>query len=98
MCFCSAIHSKKGEGNDTRIENLSLPLLTSNAKSEHESFFFTFRKHAALRKGDWKIVRERPDEPWQLFNLKNDLTEAENLAAVQKERLLELSAEFDRWE
>lgn len=44
------------------------------------------------------IVRERPDEPWQLFNLKNDPAEAENLAAVQKERLLDLIAEFDRWE
>lgn len=75
-----------------------LPLLTSGAKSPHESFYFTFRKHAALRKGDWKIVRQRPDEPWQLFNLKNDLAEAENLAAVQKERLLELIAEFDRWQ
>jgi arylsulfatase A-like enzyme len=72
-----------------------LPLLTGKAASPHASFFFTYRTHSALRKGDWKIVRERPDDPWQLFNLRTDLREAKNLAALHKERLAELTAEFD---
>lgn len=75
-----------------------LPLLTQSARSPHESFYFEYRKHAALRKGDWKIVRERPDEAWQLFNLKNDLAESQNLAASHAERVEELKKAFASWE
>jgi arylsulfatase A-like enzyme len=75
-----------------------LPLLTQGAPSPHESFFFVFRKHAALRKGDWKIVREKPDQPWQLFNLANDLAESHNLAPEQPEQVARLKAVFADWE
>jgi arylsulfatase A-like enzyme len=75
-----------------------LPLLTQAAPSPHESFFFLYGKHAALRKGDWKIVREKPDQPWQLFNLANDLQESHNLAADRPERVAELEALFAGWE
>ena len=46
-----------------------LPVLTERAPSPHESLFFRFRRHAALRAGDWKIVRTRPEQPWMLFDL-----------------------------
>ena len=75
-----------------------LPVLTRNAKSPHQTFFYSFRKHAALRQGDWKIVRERPNHPWQLFNLKEDLSESRNLAKEQPERLEKLEASFAAWE
>jgi arylsulfatase A-like enzyme len=75
-----------------------LPLLTADAKSPHASFYFSFRKHSALRKGDWKIVREKPNAPWQLFHLANDLPEAQNLASTHPRRVVELQAEFERWE
>ncbi|MGY8673590.1 MAG: sulfatase-like hydrolase/transferase [Verrucomicrobiia bacterium] len=75
-----------------------LPILTAGASSKHESFYFTFRKHAALREGDWKIVRERPDRPWQLFNLTSDLSEAHDLAKQQPERVTGLVSVIDRWE
>jgi arylsulfatase A-like enzyme len=75
-----------------------LPLLTEGAESPHRSFYFQFRKHAALRMGDWKIVREKPDDPWQLFNLKDDLSESKNLAREKPEILKKLEAEFDMWE
>ena len=75
-----------------------LPLLTSGATSRHESFYFTFRQHTAVRKGDWKIVREHPDEPWELYDLKHDLGEERNLATNEKERLSDLVGEFYRWQ
>jgi len=75
-----------------------LPVLVQGAKSPHESFFFTFRKHAALRKGNWKIVREKPNEPWQLFDLAADLGETRDLGPENPERLAELKAEFAAWE
>lgn len=75
-----------------------LPVLTSGAKSPHDSFYFRFRKHAALRQGDWKIVRENPNEAWRLFNLADDLGETNNLAAKRPGKVRELKAEFADWE
>ena len=75
-----------------------LPLLRKGAKSSHETFYFNFRKHAALRQGDWKIVREKPNQSWQLFNLKDDLSESRNQAKERPEQLEKLKASFAAWE
>lgn len=74
-----------------------LPTLTAGAASPHESLYFVFRKHAALRKGDWKIVREGADQPWRLFNLADDLKESKDLSEKNPERVAELSAVFNSW-
>jgi arylsulfatase A-like enzyme len=75
-----------------------LPVLTQAAKSPHESFFFAYRSHAALRKGDWKIVREKPNQPWQLFHLAADLGETRNVATEQPQRVTEMESVFADWE
>lgn len=75
-----------------------LPLLTDNAPSPHSSLFFSYRSHAALRKGDWKIVREKPTRPWQLFNLAVDQEETSNLASTNSAKTDELAREFARWQ
>jgi arylsulfatase A len=73
------------------------PLLKGDQPSPHKSFFFEYRSHAALRMGDWKIVRERPNRPWQLFNLKDDERESKNLAAVHPGQVQKLQVEFRNW-
>ena len=75
-----------------------LSLLTKGASSPHESFFFEYRSHAALRAGDWKIVREDPSNPWQLYNLANDLSESRDLAGHYPEKLSELQASYREWQ
>ena len=74
-----------------------LSLLTQNAKSPHASFYFQFRNHAALRQGHWKIVREKPTLPWQLFDLKSDLGESKNLAKDFPGQLEKLKSVFAAW-
>ena len=75
-----------------------LSALFANAASPHESLFFRFRKHAALVAGDWKIVRTSKNQPWQLYDLGNDVSESENLAATRGEEVERLAAEFSRWQ
>ena len=75
-----------------------LPVLKHSAKSPHESFYFRYGKHAALRMGNWKIVREKSDQPWQLFNLANDIGETRDLTNVHPRRIAELEATFLGWE
>jgi arylsulfatase A len=72
-----------------------LPVLTGKTDvSPHESFFFQFEEHAALRWGDWKIVRTSPDQPWQLYNLKDDLSETMDKASERPDMVEKLSAAF----
>ena len=75
-----------------------LPILTEGTPSPHESFYFSYRSHAALRKGDWKIVREKPDQPWQLYDLAEDLSEERDLAGKYSERAKELESFFSEWQ
>lgn len=83
---------------DIRLDGKDpLPTLTEGAPSPHASLFFVYRHHAALRKGDWKIVREDPRQRWKLFRLADDLAEEHDLAGDFPERTAELEAAFDRW-
>ena len=71
------------------------PVLTGKTEiSPHESFFFQFEEHAALRSGDWKIVRTSSDQPWQLFNLKDDLSETIDKASERTDLIEKLSTAF----
>jgi arylsulfatase A-like enzyme len=67
------------------------------AGSPHQSFYFDYRSHSAFRKGDWKIVREKPNQPWQLFDLAKDMGESKDLAAEKPEMLEQLVSERKKW-
>jgi arylsulfatase A-like enzyme len=98
MVACVRLAKANLPGNVVFDGKDPLPILTQNAKSPHESFFFGYRSHSALRQGDWKIVRERPNRPWQLFNLKEDLSESRNLAKARAGLLEKMNASFAAWE
>ncbi len=70
-------------------------LLGKTRESPHTEFFFQYEKHAALRAGDWKIVRTKPDEHWQLYNLKEDLSETNNRAQEKPGIVKELDEAFN---
>lgn len=75
-----------------------LPTLCRNSPSPHASMFFEYRSHAALRKGNWKIVREKQNRPWELFDLATDPSETHNLADSHAAIVTELAEEFSRWQ
>ncbi|MCA9015659.1 MAG: sulfatase [Planctomycetaceae bacterium] len=72
-------------------------LLNQKAGSPHEELFWRQGNRAALRKGDWKIVNHRGtrNKPaWELYNIAEDLSEEQDLASQQSEKLNELKT---RW-
>jgi arylsulfatase A-like enzyme len=75
-----------------------LPVLTDDSSSPHDSLYFNYRRQAALRQGDWKIIRTRPSESWQLYNLAHDVGEQQNLAETEPNGLQNLVDEYRRWE
>lgn len=50
----------------------------------------------SMREGDYKIVQNR-DQPVELYHLRQDIGERNNLAASQPERLASLLAAFEEW-
>lgn len=75
-----------------------LSALTENSGTPHESFYFRYRKYAALRLENWKIVREKPEQKWMLFDLKSDPGETNDLAASNPETVSKLDLKFREWE
>ncbi len=78
--------------------------------SPHQSLFWRFGQQIALRSGDWKLVKapgggtgqgERGGKAStaeaQLYNLKQDIGEKDNLAKKEPQKLKELSAIWDKW-
>ncbi len=49
-----------------------------------------------LRKGKWKIARTRNNQPWELYDLSNDIGETNNLAAKHPELLKQLAKLADQ--
>jgi arylsulfatase A-like enzyme len=85
------------------------PVLTSGAKSPHDAILLmgTVPGKAAVRMGDWKLLRN-PSEVdaedaedksatagLELYNLADDISESRNLAATNPEKLKELSTRLD---
>jgi arylsulfatase A-like enzyme len=64
----------------------------------HEALYWRFGQQWAVRDGDWKLVASRLDgfKP-QLFNLAEDIGEANDLAGKHPDKVAELQAEWDEW-
>jgi arylsulfatase A-like enzyme len=72
------------------------PYLTGAKKgAPHEMLFWRYGQSAALRRGNWKIVRQAPDAEFQLFDLSRDIGEERNLGSERPEILRELTAAWN---
>ena len=79
-----------------------LPYLTGRKPGRpHETLFWRQGGKAGLRHGDWKLVRMGGrrtvgNANWELYDLSNDLSEENNLAKKNPERLTELVAIWEK--
>jgi arylsulfatase A-like enzyme len=58
-------------------------LVGQTQTNKHEFLYWEFHERGfqqAARSGDWKVVRPQADEPLELYNLKTDLGETNNVA------------------
>src|SRR5207237_4642257 len=97
--------------SDWRLDGVNLLpyLMGEKSSAAHEALYWRFGQQIALRMGDWKLVKapgggtgpgERGGKATtagaQLYNLKQDLGEKENLAEKNPEKLKELAAAWEK--
>lgn len=75
-----------------------LPLLEGKAdKLDRDTLYWRFGVQYAVRQGDWKLVKAGLAQPVQLFDLRADRHEKDDLAAKQPEKAKALQALWDAW-
>ena len=80
------------------MEGVSLrPAFTGDPLGRAAPIFFEHEGNAAIRQGDWKLVRLGANGPWELYNLTTDRTEQRNLASAEPARVAELTALWEAW-
>ena len=80
------------------LEGRSLkPSFTGQPLQPRDDLFWEHEGNAAVREGDWKLVRRDADGAWELYNLKTDRTELHDLAATQPDRAKEMLVKWQAW-
>jgi arylsulfatase len=75
-----------------------LPIFRGKQRQEPRALFFSVPRNQAVRIGDWKLVNAQRGAPWELYDLKTDPTETNNVAGHHPERVEEMAAAFDNWQ
>ncbi len=91
--------------NDRPIDGLSLmPLIKQAGSLDREALYWHFphyrhgnSPYSIIRKGDWKLIKHYVGPRFEMFNLKEDLSEKNNLAESHPEKLKELHEDLQAW-
>ena len=82
------------------INNLpgqSLSYLWNGKAMQPETYFWEHVGNKAMRKGNWKIVKDVEDAAWELYDMSMDMTESNNLAKTNTALLNQMIAEYELW-
>lgn len=80
-----------------------VPLLEGGKLNNPRDLYFVRREggkkyggntYEALIRGDWKLLRNDPFSPHELYNIKDDPRESRDVAAINQKKVEELSAEL----
>ncbi len=85
-------------GAESKLDGVNLiPYLTGPSKNPpHDRLFWRFGQQWAIRMGEWKLEGLAPGAP-ELFHLAKDISEKDNVASSQPDRVKELRAAYDVW-
>jgi arylsulfatase len=79
------------------LEGKSLVSSFDDGPIDHDLLAWEHEGNAAIRAGDWKLVRREAQGVWELYDLARDRTELNNLAGQQPERVEQLAATWQAW-
>jgi arylsulfatase A-like enzyme len=64
-------------------------------KAPHERLLWRFGQQWAIREGDWKLMSM--GGPPELYNLRADIGESQDLSAKEKDRMARMAATWEEW-
>ncbi len=64
---------------------------------QRDALFWEHEGNAAVRAGDWKLVRAGRGGKWELYNLATDRTELHDVSSTESDRAKKLEAMWDAW-
>jgi arylsulfatase A-like enzyme len=79
------------------MEGASLTTAFRNEPAADRLMYWEHEGHRAVRRGEWKAVSLTPDGPWELYNMREDRTEMNDVAVEHPELVRELSEAWDAW-
>jgi len=71
-----------------------VPAFARDGAVTREFLWWHHERNRAIRMGDWKLVAEGAAGPWELYDMRTDRSESNNLAGAHPERVRALS---ERW-
>ena len=92
-----AVYPSEFNGNKIKpIEGESFLNLLSNKWSREKPMYWEHEGNQGIRIGEWKLVKEYGGE-WELYNMIDDRTELNNLAAKDTDRVNDMSSKWEEW-
>ena len=79
------------------MEGTSLRPAFHNEPLKRDALYWEHEGNAAVRRGEWKLVRLGGRGPWELYDLKSDRTEQHDLADEKPELAAQLAAKWNAW-
>ncbi|WP_298484659.1 sulfatase [uncultured Maribacter sp.] len=77
--------------------NLLPYLEKGNEEKPHETLYWKKENRGAIRHGDYKLIRF-PDRPAELYNIEQDISEVNDLASQNPEKVKEMYKMLFQWE
>lgn len=73
------------------------PQFRGKEVSRHPYMYWEHEENQAIRKGNWKAVKDGNSKDWNLFDLASDRNETKNIASQQPGILRELVLKWEEW-
>jgi arylsulfatase A-like enzyme len=88
---------RRGDRETIPMEGRSLlPALHGGEIGRSSGLFFEHFGNAAIRLGQWKLVRSR-GQPWSLYDISNDRTELHDVSKDQPTIAVDLKTKWNAW-
>ena len=79
------------------MEKSLLPVLKGQHRKPHDDLYWNWSTNRAVRQGKWKLVWDKHEKTWELYDLSVDRTEAHDLADEHPELVATLREKWNAW-
>lgn len=97
--IAGAVYPKKVNGKNIQpMEGQSLlPVIKQGNPVSHKPIYWALNGHKAILVGDYKLEAVSEEAPWELYNIREDRAELNDLSAKYPARVKEMADRWKKW-